>query len=847
MRSSLKKALAASLEGGLRRVYDRFPAAARAAVPRTARDFVRERFTSRTLAAAYDDKLWQGFSTQARADLERLKADAGRPLRERTEACYSLARWHAVEGDFAVALEEMRDRLALDPRLWRTGRQYMLEALFLCRLGRTEEARALIGRAGAGLSFDIALQLMKANCHNPAVSGSEDGQAGAATLECINAIYRRFRLPEIARRDEDAPLTLDNIRTEGVRTHFDADNKVTVIVPAYNCADTILTALASLAEQSWRNLEVLVVDDCSTDDTATTVAAFCAADDRFRLIRQARNGGSYACRNRALEEASGRFVTVHDADDWAHPLRIGMQVRALLRSSGPPYNLSRMARATPSLAFFGTWRPSESLTALNLSSLMIERPAFAKAGNWHEVRVSADQEFVRRLDVIFGADHRKQVVSDCPLAFARTVPTSLTRHGNTHVRTFHHGIRRTYHEVVGAWHMSLAERKAEAPAGVPQSLPVPLAIRSGHAAGERLDVVFIGDFNMSGGTYHSAMAMLRAANAAGLSTGLLHHRRYDLDVAAPLRRQVIDHAAENGVRIVSAGESVDARTVVVTHPPILHHRLDMFPRIAHERLVVVVNQMAERDRSGKDMAYDPATVRRHLVEYFGHEGDWVPISGTVRTLMMADGRYPPPHGDTWTPLVDTGEWCAREPRWRGRERGRPVAGRHGRDHVLKWLGARRDLLDAYCAGRACEVRFLGGAAHARTIAGRWPANWTAGEFGTRDVREFLSDLDFFLHYPHDDYIEEFGRAPMEAMAVGVPVILPPVFRATFGDAALYAEPRDVWAAMDRLWADEKAWMERIEAGRAFVMSNCSLDLFPARLRPEGNAPGRQAHVQGEGR
>src|SRR5690606_1535378 len=122
--------------------------------------------------------------------------------------------------------------------------------------------------------------------------------------------------------------------------------------------------------------------------------------------------------------------------------------------------------------------------------------------NWHEVRVSADQEFVRRLDVIFGANHRRQVVSDCPLAFARTVPTSLTRHGNTHVRTFHHGIRRTYHEVVGAWHMSLAERKAAAPAGVPQSLPVPLAIRSGPAAGERLDVVFIGDFNMSGGTYH---------------------------------------------------------------------------------------------------------------------------------------------------------------------------------------------------------------------------------------------------------------------------------------------------------------------------------------------------------
>lgn len=838
MGDSLKKTLAASLEGGLRRIYDRLPAAAKAAAPRAARDFVRDRFTSRTLAAEYDGKLWGGFSTQALADLERLKADAGRSSHERTEACYSLARWHAVEGDFPAALKEMRDRLALDPRLWRNGRHYMLEALFLCRTGQAEEARALIEKAATGGPFDISLQLMKANCRNPAVSGSEDGQAEAAALACINAIYRNYRLPEIAKRDADAPLSLDNIRAEGVHTHLDADNRVTVIVPAYNCADTVLTALASLAEQSWRNLEILVVDDCSTDDTAATVAGFCAGDARFRLIRQARNGGTYACRNRALQEATGRFVTVHDADDWAHPSRIEMQARALLKSRGAPFNLSRLARVTPSLAFFGTWRPSPSLTSLNLSSLMVKRSAFGKAGNWHEVRVSADQEFVRRLDAVFGADHRRQVVSDCPLAFARTAPTSLTRYGNTHVRTAHHGIRRTYHEVMSAWHLSVRPGDAPVAVTVPQSLPVPVSIRRDKVDDGKLDIVLIGDFNMSGGTYHSAMGMLRAAKAAGLSAGLLHYRRYDLDVTAPLKKDVIDYAAENGVRIISAGEHVEAGTVVVTHPPILQHRLDMFPQIEHERLVVVVNQMAERDRTGKDKAYDPAIVRAHLIDYFGHEGEWTPISGTVRALMEADPRYPRPHRDNWTPLVDAGEWCAREPHWRGRDRDRPVIGRHGRDHVLKWPGERRDLLAAYCAGRECEVRFLGGAAHARKSAGKWPANWTAESFGSRDVKEFLSDLDFFLHYPHDDYIEEFGRAPMEAMAIGVPVILPPVFRSTFGDAALYAEPRDVWSVTEKLWADENVWMERIRAGRAFVMSNCSYELFPARLGLKGNAPGR---------
>src|SRR5690606_26294208 len=97
------------------------------------------------------------------------------------------------------------------------------------------------------------------------------------------------------------------------------------------------------------------------------------------------------------------------------------------------------------------------------------------------------------------------------------------------------------------------------------------------------------------------------------------------------------------VRIVCAGEEVDVGTVVVTHPPILQYQLDMFPRLNQERVVTVVNQMAERDRSGRDVAYDPAVVRRRLIDYFGHEGDWVPISGTVRALMEADERYPPPH------------------------------------------------------------------------------------------------------------------------------------------------------------------------------------------------------------
>lgn len=158
-----------------------------------------------------------------------------------------------------------------------------------------------------------------------------------------------------------------------------------------------------------------------------------------------------------------------------------------------------------------------------------------------------------------------------------------------------------------------------------------------------------------------------------------------------------------------------------------------------------------------------------------------------------------------------------------------MIGRHGRDDPLKWPRDPAALRHAYCAGRPCETRFLGGAHVARTRLGRWPRNWRVRPFDGRDVRLFLSDLDVFLHYPDPDYFEEFGRAPMEAMAVGVPVILPPEFEPTFGAAALYAPPEGVWPLVEALWEDRALWEARAAAGRAFVAENCAYPLFPARL------------------
>jgi hypothetical protein len=91
--------------------------------------------------------------------------------------------------------------------------------------------------------------------------------------------------------------------------------RVSVLLPAYNAAGTIEPALRSALDQSLTNLEVIVVDDASSDGTAAIVADLAAQDPRLRLLRAPRNGGAAAARNRAIEAAQGDWLALLDADD----------------------------------------------------------------------------------------------------------------------------------------------------------------------------------------------------------------------------------------------------------------------------------------------------------------------------------------------------------------------------------------------------------------------------------------------------------------------------------------------------------------------------------------------------
>lgn len=95
---------------------------------------------------------------------------------------------------------------------------------------------------------------------------------------------------------------------------------VSVIIPAYNTGAYIGKAIESVLQQTLSNLEVLVVDDCSTDNTVAVVQRF--VDDRLRLLQNSQNLGVGGARNRAFQAARGKWIALLDSDDWYAPARL---------------------------------------------------------------------------------------------------------------------------------------------------------------------------------------------------------------------------------------------------------------------------------------------------------------------------------------------------------------------------------------------------------------------------------------------------------------------------------------------------------------------------------------------
>jgi hypothetical protein len=220
--------------------------------------------------------------------------------------------------------------------------------------------------------------------------------SAASKLACLNQLFRAQGSSEV-RLSGPGPFDLGRLVSPAKARA--SGPQVSVVMTTFNSASCVATALRSLLSQDYENLEVIVVDDASSDDTLRIVQETPPEGRGIKILRSTENVGTYACRNIGLMSSRAKYVAFHDSDDWAHPERIRRSVE-MLEAHGQVAAHANWVRVEPSgrIVMKQPGRYIHRNPSITLNRLAV----LETAGLFDRVRASGDSEYLHRLYGIFG-------------------------------------------------------------------------------------------------------------------------------------------------------------------------------------------------------------------------------------------------------------------------------------------------------------------------------------------------------------------------------------------------------------------------------------------------------------
>lgn len=429
-----------------------------------------------------------------------------------------LARSPLRAAEDAVALSIYRDLVDRFGPEYLEPREAQVYGQLLLGSGALQELRAFLPHLAVPT---VIRSMLLADLEREAVlSGQKPLAAWYDALRQLVGGPPGFWLPE--RND---PFRFDELRSRTTSSPADGP-LITVVMPVYEPDAGFMTAVRSIISQTWRNLEVLIVDDASSGASRRRFAEVAALDERIRILTKPRNGGTYSARNTALAAARGRFITGQDADDWSHPERLERQVRPLLDDRSLIATLSGCLRVTDDLRASWLRASGSSPTRVNSSSLMFRRTeVMHRMGYYDRVRKGADSEFIFRMRAVFG----RAAVAELPecLALVRLAEGSLSR--SDFLPGWHHESRVWYREMYTYWHGTVRTgRDAFVPVnGDARPFPVPRGVASAGPEALVLDDVLIADLRCPDEAQGQLLGEARRRAAMGRRVGLAHLESFD--------------------------------------------------------------------------------------------------------------------------------------------------------------------------------------------------------------------------------------------------------------------------------------------------------------------------------
>lgn len=187
---------------------------------------------------------------------------------------------------------------------------------------------------------------------------------------------------------------------------------VSVIIPTYNRVDLLMETLQSLENQQYRNLECIIVDDGSTDNTGEKVKSFQSKHLLVKFFSQ-NNSGACAARNKGFEESSGSYIQYLDSDDMLEPDKIALQVKYLENNMDVDGVWGDWKKGDPDDFSLIKSYSSENLIEQFLSehcivnfSFLMRRSLIEKIGGW-DINVKRNQEIdFHCMGLIKGANYQ---------------------------------------------------------------------------------------------------------------------------------------------------------------------------------------------------------------------------------------------------------------------------------------------------------------------------------------------------------------------------------------------------------------------------------------------------------
>ncbi|MFY2512232.1 glycosyltransferase [Acinetobacter soli] len=774
-------------------------------------------------------KLWGGFSQEVLQILVSSLSSGKYDNKSKANAALILGRWYAVNEQWDLSVKYIKLIKKFDESIFRRKRTKLLLIQSLLNNEDYESAKSIVEFV-LNKEFESDYICALTNINFKEFGHSSDN----LRLNDLNRIFKNYNLLEINKiKDEKYFFGCWDYNVS--ESFFINDGPlISILMPVYNSEDFIDVAIKSIINQTWRNIELIVIDDQSTDKTWEKLKELEKIDSRIKLFRNEKNMGAYPTRNKALSLASGEFITVHDSDDWSHPEMLAKQIQPLLDNIEIKATCSFMARVNPDLTFI--LRPQrENLEFIHRSypSLLIRKKDIESLGEWDSIAANADDEFIQRLKLKWGNEVIMDVLPKVPLSLFLVHENSLTQQKGTSLSSLTFGIRKTYADQAAYWrkniscfeNLSIQRQSMKKPFPIPQNLAAKNWKRN-----YEYDVVIISDLSLLGGTRRCNEAYIKNAADNGLRVGIFNWPRFDLKLTN-IADEYHELCYHENVDLLVPEDEINTKLVLIHHPPILNYEIDNIPKINTEKVMILVNQSPMQRWSQNPFYYNPSKVDDLCEKLFEIKPTWIAISGRVKKILEGLNGYTNIHNEIWYPpySFDIDMENYQLPENFGSER-KIIIGRHARDHWTKWPQNLSALTDAYCVDNPLfEVNILGGHQTPQKMLNKTPENWNIFEFDSVNVNEFITQLDFFLHFVNEDYIEEFGRNVMEAMALGRVVILPAEFKDIFLDGAVYCDSSEVAEVCLNFWNNPNLYIEQIKKGKRFVNENCSKFIVKNKL------------------